>query len=317
MRLNGFARRLRYLALALAGLVAVFLLLFRSWHLSWGATYDEAHRRLPGDEIVPAAQRQETRATTILAPASEVYPWLAQLGQDRGGFYSYEILEDLVGCEITNTERIRPEFQSWKIGDKLWMYPPSKLDGIGFAVLRHHEPGRALGFATRQVGTSPEEPEDGSWSFIVEPTGEHDTRLIVRSRAGGERGFFGAAFDRLVFEPMHFVMERKMMAEIKARAEGRPPTPARDTFEVLLWTLAFAVFVGSGLLLFWSNPETAARKLAVFAGAGVVFQLLTLTSPSLVLGASLVFALLGSLTWAFERREGGPAASGMVPQPQA
>ena len=109
---------------------------------------------LPGDEIVPAARSRETRAITIAAPAAQVWPWLAQLGQDRAGFYSYRLLENLVGCEMPNIEQLDPRLQSWKLGDKLWMYPPRKAGGVGFAVLAAYEPGRALGFATRQIGTA-------------------------------------------------------------------------------------------------------------------------------------------------------------------
>jgi hypothetical protein len=123
----------------------------------------------------------------------------------------------------------------------------------------------------------------------------------VRARAGGDRGLLGAAFDRLVFEPMHHVMERKMLIEIKARAEGRAPTPFRDGFELLLWALVFGVFLAVGLVVLLLKARAADRKLAVFAGAGIVFAFITLVGPSLVLAFALVFALFAGLIWAFER----------------
>lgn len=123
-------------ALRLAGLVglvvalfAVFLSLVRPWYLHWGASAREFSGPLPGDEFVDA-RSQSTRAIDIDAPAAKVWPWLLQLGQDRGGFYSYELLENLVGTNMHNVDTLNPALQRWKIGDKLWMYPPDKLGGL-------------------------------------------------------------------------------------------------------------------------------------------------------------------------------------------
>jgi hypothetical protein len=73
----------------------------------------------------------------------------------------------------------------WKVGDKLWMYPPQKLSGMGHAVLMSLQPGRYLAFGTRQIGTPAQAPVDGSWSFIVEPLGPGRSRMVIRSRAAG------------------------------------------------------------------------------------------------------------------------------------
>src|SRR3954467_14058608 len=127
-----FLQRLAALSAVKGVLVLVLLAVFRPWFLTWGATPEEARSSLPGDEVVGAARSDSTtRAITIHAPVSTVWPWVAQLGQDRGGFYSYEVLEDLAGCSMENADRIHPEFQAWKAGDKLWMYPPEKLHGMG------------------------------------------------------------------------------------------------------------------------------------------------------------------------------------------
>jgi hypothetical protein len=287
--------RLAWLGLALAALVAVFQLVARPWYLSWGATEEERGRSLPGDEIVPGGHRQ-TRAITVEAPAREVWSWVAQLGQDRGGFYSFELLEDLAGCEMTNLDQNFPALQVWKLGDKLWMYPPEKLGGVGHAVLRVYEPGRALGFGTRMVGTPLDAPENGSWSFVVEQAGENRSRLLVRG-AGGERGLWATLFDRFVFEPMHFTMERKMMTEIKARAEGRGPTPIQDNLEVVSWLLCFGAFVGAGFKSLRSGTS-GKRWLVVVVGAGLLLQFLPFVQPPLLLGAALLFALMAVWLWA-------------------
>lgn len=225
---------------ALAVFVAAYLGIVRPWHRAWGATESEQRAALPGDDIVANVRPDatSTHAITIHAPAGRVWPWLAQLGQDRGGFYSYELFEDLVGCEMENSTRLLPDKQDWQLGDKLWMYPPDKLDGVGHAVLARLEPGRALGFATRQVGTPPTAPYDGSWTFVVERVTAHTTRLLVRGRAGGERSIAGSLFDVFAFEPMHFVMERKLMENVKRLAEDQFTSPLRDTAEAVLLVLA-------------------------------------------------------------------------------
>src|SRR5579885_523921 len=120
-------RGLRWIVF-LASLAAIFFI-----HLAfvmpafenWGATVSEQQESLPGDNLV-RAESQQTNAITIDAPIDQVWPWLAQLGQDRGGFYSYEVLENLVGCQMPTRDYLRPDKQLWKAGDRLWMYPRSK-----------------------------------------------------------------------------------------------------------------------------------------------------------------------------------------------
>lgn len=266
----------------LGGLFAVFLLGARPWYRHWGATDAEIAGRLPGDEIVPAATTRETRAITINAPVERVWPWLTQLGQDRGGFYSYQVLENLVGCEMPKVESLDPTLQSWRVGDKLWMYPPRKLKGAGFATLAAWVPGRAMGFATRQMGTSAAAPADGSWSFAVVPLGAGQSRLIVRGRASAEPSAAATAFSVLVFEPAHFAMERKTLASIKALAEGGRLNGSADVFQVVLWTLTFLLFVVAGVRLLVGRGSVLGW--AIFVGAGLLFQFLSLVQPSPWLG---------------------------------
>jgi hypothetical protein len=321
MRLPDWLRRTFALVLAVAALFTLFVLAVRPWYLSWGATPDELRRTLPGDEIIAGAREEDTvtRAITIRAPLARVWAWVAQLGQDRGGFYSYALLENLVGCEMENAERIRPEWQSWRLGDKLWMYPEHKAGGMGHALLLSYQPGHALGFATRLVGTKADAPYDGSWSFVVEPLDDRTTRLIVRSRAGGARAFFGAAFDHFVFEPVHFVMERKMLKGIQARAEGKRVSEAADVTQVAAWTAMFGLMIAAVVLVFrrarWGQP------LLVFVAAAVAFQYMTLRQPSPFVSAALVIAVAVAL-WPFRGSRSANAAEergrgwvgGLLPQ---
>src|SRR4249920_162955 len=164
----GFRKTVATLA-TLAAVLALYFAVERPWFMNWGATNGEQYAALPGDELVPGAPLSSTRAVTIDVPVERVWPWIAQLGQDRGGFYSYEVLEDLVGCEMPRAEQILPQHQEWRAGDRLWMYPPDKADGMGNAPLVACEPGRHLVFAIRQLGTPRVQPEDGVWGFALEP----------------------------------------------------------------------------------------------------------------------------------------------------
>ena len=114
-------------ALAAAGAGAAYVLAVRPRLLLWGATTQEAAGPLAGDEIVPAPRMQSTRAVTIAAPVSGVWPWLVQLGAGRGGMYSYDWLENAAGLGIHSADRIRPELQQLKVGDTVPLSPDGGL----------------------------------------------------------------------------------------------------------------------------------------------------------------------------------------------
>ena len=80
--------------------LVVGVVLLRRWRVRWGATDAEVGAHLPGDELMPRADRSTTRAMTIAAPPDQVWPWIVQMGQGRGGLYSYDVLENLIGCDI-------------------------------------------------------------------------------------------------------------------------------------------------------------------------------------------------------------------------
>jgi len=281
--------RVATLLACLGAFALAFFTFVRPWYRSWGAGDDLRRAVLPGDQLLWQGVPRETRAIVIQAPAESVWPWVAQLGQDRGGFYSYEILEDLAGCEMTNLGYLAPALQTWKPGDKLWMYPPHKAGGLGQAPLALHEPGRALVFYTRRPGTHLTDPPDGTWAFVVDPIDAGSSRLIVRARARGHLGLLGRTFESSVFEPIHFAMERKMMEGIKARAEGRKVSKAADDAQVMLWTIAFSAFVASGALVLAGRDWR--RRGLTFLGGGALFAYLTLGQPPVVSGILIVAAL--------------------------
>jgi hypothetical protein len=145
------------------------------------------------------AQIQFTRAVTVDVPPEGVWPWLAQIGQDRGGFYSYAFLENLAGCRLHNAARIHAEWQHREIGEEL---PLHWAHGMRIAAF---EPGRMLAI-------------DGWGAFVIEPRdGSRTSRLLARARM--RRGT-ASVFYALVVEIPHFVMERKMLLGIRQRAEN-------------------------------------------------------------------------------------------------
>lgn len=196
------------LAAAGVGALAAYVLRVRPWHLRWGATDEEVCERLPGDELVEHPNVEATHAITINAPVEEVWPWLVQIGQDRGGFYSYSWLENLVGCRLRNADRIMPEFQQLSAGDTVRLHPQAPPLPVLIC-----EPTRAL-----VLGSNTKSP--GTWGFYLKGLDGGRTRFVIRGRGDWGMGLPGKLLARVVFEPAHFIMERKMMLGIKGRAES-------------------------------------------------------------------------------------------------
>jgi hypothetical protein len=206
-------RRRSLAGLAVIGAVAAYVLLVRPRHLRWGATGEEVEDDLPGDDLVPDAGLVATRAVTVRAPAAAVWPWIAQMGQGRGGLYSYDALENLVGCDIRSVDRIVPEWQDVAVGDDFRLHPDVPLS---VALV---EPGRALVVrgAVEMGESAPAPPYDFTWAFVLRDRADGATRLIVRERYG-----YTKRWAPLLVEPVElvsFVMSQKMLRGIRDRAE--------------------------------------------------------------------------------------------------
>lgn len=180
---NALRHRRRPPAAAAIGTLAVgaYATGVRPWMQHWGLRCDEP----PGHAI------------EIDAPPEDVWPWLAQIGQDRGGFYSYEWLENLAGCEMRNADEVHPEWQYREVGETVYLHPD-----IGLPVKRF-QPGDAIEL-------------EGWGSFELEPLPGGRTRLVARGRPPRGAQWL---FDALLVQIPHFVMERKMLIGIKERAE--------------------------------------------------------------------------------------------------
>ena len=198
-------------AAAVGGLVANIPLL-RTWGLHWGATEQELDATLPGDDLVRDADVVATRAIAIRADASRVWPWIAQLGQGRGGLYSYDWAENLVGCDMHSATTVVEEWQQPQVGDDFRLHP--KAPALRVAVV---EPGRALVVRGAVSPGQAPPPYDFSWAFVLSRRTADSCRLVVRERYGYTRR--RAA---LMVEPVavvSFAMSQKMLRGIRDRAE--------------------------------------------------------------------------------------------------
>jgi len=181
-------------------------------HRAWGSDAAEYALALPGDAPGRNPALEIQHAVTINAPPDSVWPWLVQLGQDRAGFYSYDWLERAFGVEIRNVPEIRAEWQHRAVGDLVRATQPGYLGGVlgrdlGWTV-NDLQPGRAL--VLQHWG-----------AFVLLPAEAGKTRFIIRTKIGNERTpVWAAALDVMTFELPHFIMERRMMLQIKALAEA-------------------------------------------------------------------------------------------------
>jgi hypothetical protein len=219
-------------ALMVAGTVILRPLLAGRYR-RWNTAGDETTRALPGDERVPAPLVTQTLAVTVKASPAEVWPWLAQIGQERGGMYSYELLENIARCQMHNADRVVSEWQL-QVGDLVRLGPPGypvhKVVGL--------ERGHWLLLAGADIKTGEVSlPQPGqaeytnySWVFYLQDGRDGTTRLLTRNHLDYAPRTFAL---KLIWEwftdPIGFVMTRKMLLEIKKRAEMAPvrnPVPA-------------------------------------------------------------------------------------------
>lgn len=193
-------------ALVTAVAAAAYPALLRTRCLTWGATPEEVGRQMPGDDLLPEPDLVATRAVTVAAQPSAIWPWLVQMGSGRGGAYTYDWIENLFGLGMHSADEILPQFQDLEVGDVLPVGP--KGPHMRVEVL---DPEQAVVFRS----------EDGNWvwAFALYPDGGN-TRLVSRNRIAAPNASFARRLvNLLVMEPGSVVMEAKMLNGIKERAE--------------------------------------------------------------------------------------------------
>jgi hypothetical protein len=230
-------------AVLLAAVAGGYLL--RRQGMRWGATEQEVHKALPGDEILPDPMVETTHAITISASSEEVWPWLVQMGYYRAGWYTdpswrdrpadaylkslrrKEAEESGMGDrEAPSAEKIIPEFQGLKVGDTILDGPP----GTAFFTVHLVEPNRALVLYSdshlrylvpRSIRDNPRYGVYGefSWAFVLEEEGERKTRLILRTRANYGPRLYRAITSPFILGGGEALTARKMLYGIRRRAE--------------------------------------------------------------------------------------------------
>ncbi|MBU4214561.1 MAG: SRPBCC family protein [Actinobacteria bacterium] len=201
----------RQAALSVAVLIAANLPILRSWALHFGATEAELDAELAGDDLIEHANLVATRAVTIDALPDEVWRWVVQLGQGRGGFYSYDWLENAFGCDVHSADAVEERWQALSPGDAVHLHPRVALEVVEAV------PDRSLVLRSVQTPEGPPPPYHYTWAFVLRRARGGATRLVVR-----ERYTYSSGWSAAVAEPtcaVSFVMTEKMLRGIRERAE--------------------------------------------------------------------------------------------------
>jgi len=201
----------------IATAIVVYAVMVYPWISRWGATALETADRYPGDELVSEPRFRTTRAVTINAAPEKIWPWLLQLGVDRGGMYSYDWLENLFGLKVHSTDRIVAEWQDLQPGGFIRLTPSAYAiqPGPGLHVTEMVAPRSLVGCFGMEG--PPPAACTSSWQIILEPASSGATRLILRSHTAAP-GILPAAFGKAFQFPV-WIMEQGMLRGIKARVE--------------------------------------------------------------------------------------------------
>lgn len=270
------------------GIILLVLLLgysvIRPLHLRWGATGEDIARSMPDD----LAGARWTRAIEIKATPEQIWPWLVQFGQGRGGWYSYDWLENLLGFDIHTADRILTQYQNPQIGDPICM-----SDSFCPSIVSVVEPHQWFGWQAKDDSGKP------IWTFAfgLISIDKGYTRLIVRESFDPTAMPAIATF---VLEIPDVVMEQKMLNTLKERAEGQTAWAFTTAYEITVWLTTFAIGIMASVLFIkrrnWQKP------LLVGVAALVVLLALTFLFPPLWMRGVLVILLFIGLVWSWQQR---------------
>lgn len=193
----------KYSLLFYSIIVLIYWFFIRPMHLSWGATATEQKMTMPADSLISLNRIVSTRAITINTSKENIWPWIAQTGQNRGGFNSYYWLENLFAAKMLNADSIVPQWQNPQPGDTVYYG-----EGEGYELISFVKQNNYYSL--------------GGWTFYLDSISSQNTRLIIRypSMEVRESKMMQFYYHGL-FEPLHFVMESGMMMGVKQRSEGK------------------------------------------------------------------------------------------------
>lgn len=275
--------------LVILAAIAVYTFVARPWFLNWGAMGKDATRPLAGDEAWLGGVITGTRGVSIGELPETVWPWLVQIGQERAGFYSYTWLENLVLADIHNVLEVRPEWRKRQEKDFVRAAKPGYL----FGLVKEGKDG-GPGWKVAMV----EEPSVlvlKNWgSFVLEPRFPGGSRLIARSKGEPLPGPIGRLASFWLLDPAHFVMEKRMLTEIKRLAEGRPGPP---WLLELLAVIGFAAAAVGSALIIASRKRKSLWLLLPGAYALLILVETSDARAALVGFTALALAVLGFLVF--------------------
>ncbi len=197
--------------------------LIRGWYSGWGATDEEVVGEIPGDQLVPHPKSQLTMAATIQSTPEKIWPWFVQLGCQRAGWYSYDLLDN---GGIPSAEQIIPEYQHLEIGDMVKATPKGDF-GFPVAIIDHDRQLTLAGTVNTATGEdvktddpAPEAYFSGNQTFLISAIDENHSRLIFRMRIDWNPGLSRTIIYKGIVEPLSFVMARKTILNVKRLAEN-------------------------------------------------------------------------------------------------
>lgn len=262
----------------------------------WGSTNDEVARSLPGDDLTAHPLLFWTNAITIDASQDQVWPWIAQIGDTRGGFYSYTFIENQVGALTgaegydviyTNANQIHPEWQNPQPGEPIIQ---------GSLKINQMEPGRYL-----LADSILPSPFMWVWVWYLEPLdGGTGTRLLSRFAIEVPESAEENPVMNFVMSVGGFVMQQNMMQSIKLRAEGQTEPAWLEPVEIGLWLIA--LFAGLTAAIMYLARKIWWQPLIVAVLSVVVIFVLTFVQPPILVRFLLDAGLIAGIVWSAKSR---------------
>jgi hypothetical protein len=262
--------------LLIALMLTVYIVFIRPKILTWGASEEEAKMPLMGDDLAPFISA--TRAISINAPIRDAWLWVIQLGADRGGFFSYYLIEKIMGAEFRTAEPTS-KFQDMPVGRIIpgTISESKNADNFNFTVSAV-DPGKA--FVLKGWG-----------AFALKEIDTTHTRLVVRTH-GQETPNLLSKLDDFIGVPTHYIMERRMLMGLKAAAEGRRLSAAADN----LWLLGLVLSgIGLALMVFFRGGMAGVILSAIYGITWLWALLITQPSPVYSLMLFLMIAVTMAL----------------------